>query len=95
MPAVTGELATRQRFFGMPESWVGWLSPALMILGGLEIFVRRPFGFRGVFATLTAAGAIALVAVLWRKERSFLVWIPLVVGAVAAVVVGAEFVSPH
>jgi len=95
MPEAEGELPTKSAFLGMPVSWVGWVSVALLILSVLEIFIRRPFGFRGVFATGIAAGVAALIAVLWKKERSLLVLIPLVAGAFAALVVAAEFAFPH
>ena len=95
MPEGADQSATKRTFLGMPRSWVGWLSAALLLLGVLEIFVRRPFGFRGVFATIIAAGAVALGAVLWKKERSILLWIPLVIGVLAAVWVGAESLLPH
>ena len=88
-------MATKPTFFGMPRSWVGWASVALLLLGVLEVFVRRPFGFRGVFATIIAAGVVALGAVLWKKERSVLLWIPLVIGVLAALWVGAESLFPH
>ena len=88
-------MATRRTFFGMPRSWVGWASVALLLLGVLEVFVRRPFGFRGVFATIVAAGVVALGAVLWKKERSVLLWILVAVGALAVLWVGAESLFPH
>jgi hypothetical protein len=87
--------ATEHGFFAMPSSWVGWLSPALVLLAVVQILVRRPFGFTGVFATMIVAGLVALVAVLWKKERSILVWIPLAVGAAAALWTGAELAFPH
>jgi len=95
VPEEADQLATRRTFFGMPRSWVGWASVALLLLGVLEVFVRRPFGFRGVFATIIAAGVVALGAVLWKKERSVLLWIPLVIGGLAALWVGAESLFPH
>ena len=96
MPEATDQLAPKPRFFGAPGSWVGWTSVGLAILAVAGIFNRRFIGgFRGVFAGWILAGAVALVAVLWKKERSILVWIPLVIGILAALWVGAEFVFPH
>ncbi len=67
---------------------------AILAVGG--IFSRRfTGGFRGVFAGWILAGAVALVAILWKKERSVLVWIPLVIGILAVLWVGAEFMFPH
>jgi hypothetical protein len=95
VPEGADQLATKHTFVGMPRSWVGCLPAVLLLLGVREIFVRGPFGFWGVFATFIAAGALALGAVLWKKERSFLLWIPLVIGALSAVWVGAESLFPH
>jgi hypothetical protein len=95
VPEGADQLATKPTFFGTPRSWVGWASVALLLLGVLKVFVRRPFGFRGVFATIIAAGVVALGAVLWKKERSVLLWIPLVIGVLAALWVGAESLFPH
>ena len=86
----------KRQFFGLPVSWAGWTSIVAAILGAAGILSRRIVGgFRGVFALWIAAGVVALVAVLWKKERSLLVWVPLVVGVLAAVVVAAEFAFPH
>ena len=89
-------IPTNHRFLGMPASWVGWTSIVLAILAVAGIFGRRLVGgFRGVFAAWIVAGAVAAAAILWKKERSFLVWVPLIIGALAALVVAAEFAFPH
>ena len=89
-------MSTKHRFLGMPESWLGWTSIVLAVLSAAGIFGRRAIGgFRGVFTAWIVAGAVALVAVLWQKERSVLVWIPLVAGLLAALWLGAELVFPH
>ena len=96
MTEAFGQSATRHGFFGAPESWVGWTSVGLLLLAAVSIFNRRfTGGFRGVFAVFIAAGAVALVGVLWKKERSVLVWIPLVIGVLATVWTGAELLFPH
>lgn len=96
MPTATGQMVMKRRFFGVPESWVGWTSIGLAILAVAGIFNRRFIGgFRGVFAGWIVAGLVAIVAVLWKKERSVLVWIPLAVGVLATVWVGAEVLFPH
>ncbi len=96
MPEVMDQLATKRRFLRVPVSWVGWASVGLAILAVGGIFGRRfTGGFRGVFAGWIIAGAVALVAILWKKERSILIWLPLAIGALAAIWVGAEILFPH
>lgn len=96
MTEAAGQSAPKRGFFRVPGSWVGWTSVALAILAFAGIFNRRlTGGFRGVFAGWILAGSVALVAVLWKKERSVLVWIPLVIGVLAAVWTGAEILFPH
>ncbi len=80
----------------MPTSWVGWTSIAIAILAFLGIFARRfTGGFRGIFVGWILAGAVALVAMLWKKERSMLLWIPLVIGLFALIWGAAETLFPH
>ncbi|MDH4140262.1 MAG: hypothetical protein OEV43_06775 [Coriobacteriia bacterium] len=96
MPEAADHSARTGASFGVPGSWVGWTSVVLVILAFVGIFSRRlTGGFRGVFAGWILAGAVALVAVLWKKERSILVWITLVIGVLAAVWAGAEVLFPH
>ena len=46
-------------------------------------------------ALIIAAGVAALIAIVSLRERSLLVWIVLVVGALAALFAGGELLSPH
>lgn len=96
MPGTEDGSAQKGTFFGAPVSWVGWASFVLEILSFAAILNRRlTGGFRGVFAGWVLAGVVALVAVLLKKERSALVWLPLVIGALAAVWSTAEILLPH
>ena len=92
MSEAAAQLPAKHAFFGIPKSWLGWASIALMFL---SVFFRRLGGFRAVFGVAILAGALALASVLWKKERSVLVWVPFIVGALAAVVVVLEIVFPH
>ena len=56
---------------------------------------RLTGGFRGVFMIWIIAGAVAVVAVLRKGERSILVWLPLVIGLLAALWAVAELLFPH
>lgn len=79
-----------------PATWVGWASAGILIVASLGIFARRfTGGFRGIFVGWILAGAFALVAILWKQERSILVWLPAVIGILAAIWAGAEILLPH
>ena len=92
----TDTMQVKHGFLGMPNSWVGWTSLGIAVLAVAAVVGRRWVGgFRGVFAAWIVAGAVALVAVLWKKEHSFLVWIPLIIGALAALWGAAELAFPH
>lgn len=81
--------ATRPRFFGLPRTALGWAAPALMV----ACFAAAIFGERlGLdarplnLALLLASMAAGVAAVVARRERSWLVWLP--VAFVAATLFG-------
>jgi len=86
---------SKRGLFGVPASWVGWTSVAVAVLAIAGFFVRRLVGgVRGSIALWIVAGVFALVAVVWKKDRSVLVWIPLVVGAFWALWAAASYLVP-
>jgi len=42
-----------------------------------------------------AAGVVALVAIIWKRERSVLVWLPVLSGLFVVVFLLGEFLVPH
>jgi hypothetical protein len=87
---------SKRRLFGLPVSWLGWTSTGLALLAMVSVFDRRfTGGFRGVFVIWIIAGAVAVVAVLRKGERSILVWLPLVIGLLATLWAVAELLFPH
>ena len=94
-----GEAALRSqargRFFAVPGSWVGWASVAVAVLAVASLFARRLVGgVRGAIALSIAAGAVAAVAVIWKRDRSILVWIPLAIGGFWALWAAASYLVP-
>jgi len=80
----------------VPASWIGWTSLGVALLATAGIFARRfTGGFRGIFVGWVIGGVVALVAIAWKKERSILAWLVLVVGALAAIWGSAEVLFPH
>ncbi len=53
--------------------------------------------FFGIFMMLcgVSAGVVGLIAILQRHERSWLVWLAVLVGASALLFILAEFLIPH
>ena len=53
--------------------------------------------FYGIFMMLcgVSAGVVGLIAILRNHERSWLVWLAVLVGASALVFILAEFLIPH
>jgi hypothetical protein len=53
--------------------------------------------FYGIFMLLCglAAGIVGLVAVIWRRERSWLVWLTILPGLLVLVFVVGELLVPH
>ena|GEM_PF-5911846 len=95
MVETAGRSRAKQGFFALPRSWVGWAADAIVILAIASFFARRLVGgIRGAIAVLIVAGAVALVAVTWKKDRSVLVWIPLVIGGFWAFWAAASFLVP-
>jgi hypothetical protein len=83
-----------RRFFGLPSTALGWASPvllaaffAIVIIGQGQL--RIDTRLLNV-ACLLASGITGLVALIFKRERSWLVWVPVVF---ALVVFGAEIVQ--
>jgi hypothetical protein len=53
--------------------------------------------FYGIFMMLcgVSAGVVGLIAILRSHERSWLVWLAVLVGAFALLYILAEFLIPH
>jgi hypothetical protein len=53
--------------------------------------------FYGIFMMLCgfAAGIVGLIAVIWRHERSWLVWLAILPGLFVLFFVLGEFLVPH
>lgn len=88
--------------------WAVWLSVTFAVLAVVNATVFRPstvaapwrqvlLPFYGIamMSSGLAAGIVGLVAVTRRHERSLLVWLPLVAGALVAFFLLGEFLAPH
>ena len=95
-PQAMDQQVANRRFFSVPDTWVGWMSIGLLALSTALIFARQlTGGFRGIFLGWIIAGVFGITAMLWKKERSILVWIPAIIGILAAIWTAAEMIFPH
>lgn len=97
-------------FFARPSTKLGWWSVWLLVLfvgliatsagvstiwpdGSWQRLIRPLFGVGTVLCGL-ATGVLALFAVIRHHERSWLVWLPLLVGASLVFLLLGEFLMP-
>jgi hypothetical protein len=93
MQNVKGEI------WAMPATLLGWLAVGLTALFSLiAIFVISDIDIFPGFQTLflgVIAGITTLLAIIWQRERSWLVWLALLPGLFAFVFALGEILSPH
>ena len=86
-------------FLGMPQTRLGWWAVGLSVLFTV-LFISVSSGFLPFSGLLTmvlgvVAGILTLVAIIWKRERSWLVWLMLLPGLFAIVFASAEVLFPH
>ncbi len=87
------------RFYAVPHTQLGWWSVALgtLFTALFLLVVNRVIHFPG-FLTMTlgvGAGIVTLIAIIGKKERSWLVWLMLVPGLFAILFALGEILVPH
>jgi hypothetical protein len=89
----------RGSFLKLPRTRLGWWAVGLTALF-VVLFISittELFHFPG-FLTMglgVVAGILTLLAILWRGERSWLVWLMLLPGGFAALFALGEVLYPH
>ena len=86
-------------FFGMPHGKLAWWSVGLGILF-VALFLSVTTGFlhfpgRLTIALGVIAGILTLLALIWKGERSWLLWLMLLPGLFAIVFSLGEILFPH
>lgn len=86
-------------FFGTPRTNLGWWSVGLgALFTVLFISVANGFMHFSGFLTMTlgvVAGILTLGALIWKGERSWLVWLMLLPGLFAILFALGEIFFPH
>lgn len=87
------------KFLKMPQASLGWWAVGLSTLFVvLFVFVSAGFLHFSGFITMTigvVAGIFTLVVIIWRHERSWLIWLMLLPGLFAIVFAMGEVLVPH
>ena len=87
------------KFLGMPRTRLGQSAAGMAALF-VVMFISTTTGllhFSGLFimALGVVAGILTLVAIIWKRERSWLLWLMLLPGLFAIVFTSAEILFPH
>ena len=87
------------RFLGMPRTRLGWWAVGLSLLfTGLFVSVSNDLvPFPGILTIIlgVVAGVVTLLALVWKRERSWLVWLMLLPGLFAFAFSLGEILYPH
>ena len=90
---------TLNPFLGMPRTKLGWWAVGLALLfAALFVSVTNELIHFSGFLTMTLgviAGIVTLIALIWKRERSWLVWLMLLPGLFAIVFALGEILYPH
>lgn len=90
---------TSNPFFGLPQTKLSWWAVGLSALFTVLfiLIVNELLRFSG-FLSMTigvVAGVLALVSIIWKRERSWLVWLLLLPGLFAILFALGEVLYPH
>lgn len=90
---------TSSHFRELPHTKLGWWAVGLSVLfAALFLLVSNDLLRFSGFLTMTmgvAAGLLTLVVVIWKRERSWLVWLMLLPGLFAILFALGEILVPH
>jgi hypothetical protein len=89
----------RNKFLHLPLTWPGWLAVGLTALFVILFLVttNNLFHIPGmlVMGIGVLGGIAAIVAILWKLERSWLIWLVWLPGVFAILFSLGEVIAPH
>ena len=94
-------MATGQnrKFLGLPQTRLGqWgvgLSALFVLTFVLKLTLRFPFPSIPIIGLGVVAGILILVAIIWKRERSWLAWLMFLPGLFAILLSAGELLFPH
>lgn len=87
------------RFLGMPRTKLGWWSAELSLLFTvlLVAVLNELIHFPGMLLMIMgiAGGVMTVIALIWKHERSWLLWLMLLPGLFAIVFTIGDILYPH
>lgn len=87
------------RFLGMPRTRLGWWAVGLTLLFTLLFVsvINEWLRFSGMLTMVlgVTAGFLTLLSLIWKHERSWLVWLMLIPGLFAILFSLGEILYPH
>jgi len=87
------------RFLGMPHTKLGWWSVGLSLLFTFLIVsvINELIHFPGMLLMImgVVGGIITSISLIWKRERSWLLWLMLLPGLFAIAFSIAEILYPH
>lgn len=87
------------KFLHLPLTWLGWLAVGLTTLFIILFLITTNDVFHVpgmlVMGIGVLGGIAAIVAILWKRERSWLIWLALLPGVFAILFSLGEVISPH
>jgi hypothetical protein len=87
------------KFLQMPNTQMGWsaVGLALVFVAMFLLTTNDLIHFSGIFtlAIGVLAGVLTLLALTWRRERSWLLWLMLLPGLFAILFSLGEVLFPH
>ena len=88
-----------RKFLGMPQTrlgqWAVGLSALFVVLFVLKLAGFLPFPAMLIMGLGIVAGILTLVVIIWKRERSWLVWLVLLPGLFAIIFSVGEILFPH
>jgi hypothetical protein len=88
-----------KKFLHLPLTWLGWLAVGLTALFIISFLLTTNDIFHVPGMLIMGIGVLggiaAIVAILWKRERSWLLWLALLPGIFAILFSLGEVISPH
>jgi hypothetical protein len=87
------------KFLGLPRTRLGWWAVGISLLFVLlfVLVTNTAFHLPGMFimGLGLVAAVLVLLAILWKRERSWLLWLMLLPGLFAIFFSAGEVLFPH
>lgn len=92
-------MENKKNFLGAPRTYMGSVAVGLTILF-VVVFLITTLTSIHISGILTmslgvVAGILTIIVIIWKRERSWLLWLSLVPGLFAIIFAAGELIFPH